>query len=298
MQMTFATWPSALARWQTRRVIQLLQAAHPGIECREYILPMTEDHEIRTPIPETGSKGIFPHELEKAILTGKADAAVHSLKDLSFKGTPGLVVAAIPEREAAFDVLVSAQGWLLSSLPGEARIGTSSLRRSAQLLVRRPDLKIAPLHGDVNARLEKVLRGEFDAIVLAQAGLIRLGYREYISEVLSLEVMLPAPGQGALVVLSRSEDVRTQELLASIHEPITAAAVYAERTFAFHIGSGCSLPVAAYAEKTNGTIILTGAVISPDGTQAIRLTAVDRDPHTLGRRLAELVLERGAAVIL
>jgi hydroxymethylbilane synthase len=155
-----------------------------------------------------------------------------------------------------------------------------------------------PLRGNVDSRVRKVLNGEYDAIVLAQAGLIRLGLQAHISEVFPLDVMLPAPGQGALAVQCRADDAETLELLATIHDPITAAAVEAERAFLEGLGGGCSLPVAAFAQKNNGTIILTGAVISADGKQAIRLSAVDKEPNQLGKRLAEIVLERGAAELL
>jgi hydroxymethylbilane synthase len=298
MQLSFATRPSALARWQTARVIQLLQTAHPGLECSEYLITTTGDRVLDRSLPEIGGKGLFTRELEEALLSGKVHAAVHSLKDLPTDGTLGIVIAAIPERESAYDVLVSADGQTLSSLPEGARVGTSSPRRTAQLLTRRPDLNILPLRGNVETRLQKVRNGEYDAIVLASAGLTRLGLQAYISEVFPLEVMLPAPGQGALAVQCRADDTKTLELLAAIHDPLTAAAVGAERAFLSGLGGGCSLPIAAFAEKNNGQIILTGAVISPDGKQAIRLSAVDKEPHTLGERLAELVLERGAAELL
>ena len=298
MQLTFATRPSALARWQTARVIQLLQAAHPGLECSEYIITTTGDRVLDRPLPEIGGKGLFTSELEEALLSGKVHAAVHSLKDLPVEDMPGIVVAAIPEREAAFDVLVSADGWTLSNLPEGARVGTCSHRRTTQLLARRPDLTILPLRGNVDTRVRKVLNREYDAIVLAQAGLTRLGLEAHISEVFPLDVMLPAPGQGALAVQCRADDTETLELLAAIHDPATADEVDAERAFLSSLGGGCSLPVAAFAQKNNGQIILTGAVISMDGTQAIRLSAVDSEPQKLGERLADLVLERGAADLL
>lgn len=298
MPLTFATRPSALARWQTARVIQLLQAAHPGLECNEYVITTTGDRVLDRPLPEIGGKGLFTSELENALLSGEVDAAVHSLKDLPVDDTPGILVAAIPEREAAHDVLVSADGWTISNLPEGARVGTCSTRRTAQLLARRPDLTILPLRGNVDSRVKKVLNGEYDAIVLAQAGLTRLGLQAHISEVFPLEIMLPAPGQGALAVQCRADDIQTLELLAAIHDPLTAAAVSAERAFLSSLGGGCSLPVAAFAEKNNGQIILTGAVISADGKQAIRLSAVDKEPHQLGERLAGLVLERGASELL
>jgi hydroxymethylbilane synthase len=271
---------------------------YPDLECTEHIITTTGDRELDRPLPEIGGKGLFTSELEEALLSGKVDAAVHSLKDLPVEDTPGLVIAAIPEREAAQDVLVTAQGQKLADLPDGARVGTCSVRRTAQLLARRPDLTILPLRGNVDSRVRKILSGEYDAIVLAQAGLTRLGLQSYIGEVFPLDVMLPAPGQGALAVQCRADDEETLDLLASIHDPFTGAAVQAERAFLSGLGGGCSLPVAAFAQKNNGAIILTGAVISPDGKQAIRLSAVDQDPHKLGQRLADLVLERGAANLL
>jgi hydroxymethylbilane synthase len=298
MQLTFATRPSALARWQTARVIQLLQASHPGLECSQYVITTTGDRVLDRPLPEIGGKGFFTAELEEALLSRKVQAAVHSLKDLPVEDSPGLALAAVPERESARDVLVSAQAWTLSDLPEGARVGTSSLRRAAQLLARRPDLIILPLRGNIDTRVRKVLDGEYEAIVLAEAGLTRLGLRAHVREVFPLEVMLPAPGQGALAVQCRADDAESIALLAAIHDPITMAEVRAERAFLAGLGGGCSLPVGAFAEKEDDTIILTGGVISPDGKQAIRLSAVDNDPNRLGERLADLVLERGAAGLL
>src|SRR5687768_1792718 len=222
MNLIFATRPSALARWQTAHVIRLLQNAWPRLECTEHLIKTTGDRILDRPLPEIGSKGLFTSELENALLSGKVHAAVHSLKDLPVEDTPGIVIAAIPEREAAFDVLVSADGWTISNLPEGARVGTCSLRRTAQLLARRPDLTILPLRGNVDSRVRKVLSGEYDAIVLAQAGLTRLGLQTHISEVFSLDVVLPAPGQGALAVQCRVDDLETLELLAAIHDPLTA----------------------------------------------------------------------------
>ena len=298
MKLIFATRPSALARWQTAHVIRLLQGAWPALECSEHIITTAGDRILDRPLPEIGGKGVFTSELEAALLSGEVDAAVHSLKDLPVEDTAGIIVAAIPERESAFDVLVSAKGQTFANLPEASRVGTCSLRRSSQLLARRQDLVILPLRGNVDTRLRKVLNGEYDAIVLAYAGLARLGLQAHITETFPLDVMLPAPGQGALAVQCRADDEETIKLLAAIHHPITAAAVDAERAFLSGLGGGCALPVGAFAQKNNGKIILTGAVISTDGKQAIRLSAVDKDPHELGERLAGLVLERGAADLL
>jgi len=298
MRLTFATRPSALARWQTAHIIRLLQNMWPDLECSEHIITTTGDRVLDRPLPEIGGKGLFTSELENALLSGEVDAAVHSLKDLPVEDTPGIVIAAIPARESAFDVLVSADGKNLADLSEAASVGTCSLRRTAQLLARRPDLTILPLRGNVDTRLRKVMDGEYDAIVLAYAGLARLGLQAHITETFPLNVMLPAPGQGALAVQCRADDAETIKLLAAIHDPLTAASVNAERAFLAGLGGGCSLPVGAFAQKNNGQIILTGGVISVDGKQAIRLSAVDEDPQALGERLAQLVLERGAADLL
>src|SRR5688572_27819015 len=298
MKLIFATRPSALARWQTTHVIQLLQAAWPGLEFEERIITTAGDRDLDRPLPEIGGKGLFTSELENALLAGEVHAAVHSLKDLPVEQTPGIVVAAVPERESALDVLVSTVGNTLANLPAGARVGTCSTRRTAQILAIRPDPTILPLRGNVDSRVKKVLNGEYDAIVLAYAGVARLGLQEHITETLPLNVMLPAPGQGALAVQCRADDAETLNYLAAIHDPITAAAVDAERAFLAALGGGCSLPIGAYAQKKNEKIILTGGVISLDGKQAIRLSASDQEPHELGERLAQFVLERGAADLL
>src|SRR5687768_688297 len=256
MNLIFATRPSALARWQTAHVIRLLQNAWPALECNEHIITTTGDRVLDRPLPEIGGKGLFTSELENALLSGEVDAAVHSLKDLPVEDTPGIVIAAIPARESAFDVLVSADEKTLADLPEAASVGTCSLRRTAQLLARRPDLTILPLRGNVDTRLRKVMNGEYDAIVLAYAGLARLGLQAHITETFPLNVMLPAPGQGALAVQCRTDDEETIKLLTAIHHPITAASVDAERAFLSGLGGGCSLPVGAFAQKNNGQIIL------------------------------------------
>jgi hydroxymethylbilane synthase len=298
MKLIFATRPSALARWQTQHVIQLLQAAWPGLECEEQVIATTGDRVIDRPLPEIGGKGLFTSELENALLAGKVHAAVHSLKDLPVENTPGIIVAAIPERESAFDVLISTEGKTLANLPEGARVGTCSLRRTAQVLALRPDLNVLPLRGNVDTRIRKVLDGEYDAIILAYAGVARLGLQAHITETLPLNVMLPAPGQGALAVQCCADDLETINYLSAIHHPLTSASVNAERAFLAALGGGCSLPVGAFAQENNGQVILTGGVISADGKQAIRLSAVDKQPKELGERLAQFVLERGAADIL
>jgi len=296
MKLIFATRPSKLARWQTSHVIKLLMAAHPELECEERIITTSGDRIVDRPLPEIGGKGLFTSELEAALRSGEAHVAVHSLKDLPVEDSAGIVTAAIPVREVAFDVLVSNS--TLDQLPPAARVGTCSLRRTAQLLARRPDLTILPLRGNVDTRLRKLKDGEYDAIVLAYAGLVRLGLDSHIAETFSLETMLPAPGQGALAIQCRADDEATRGLLASLHDSTTADSVSTERSFLSALGGGCSMPIAAYAEKIEDQILLTGAVISPDGKRSIRLTASGTDPKELGHLLARFVLERGGADIL
>lgn len=298
MTLIFATRPSPLARAQTAYVIRLLKAAWPDLACREQVIITKGDRLVDQPLPEIGGEGLFTSELEEALLSGQVDVAVHSLKDLPVEETPGTIIAAVPARDSAFDVLLSANGQALASLPEAARVGTSSPRRAAQLLACRPDLTILPLRGNMDARVRKLMSGEYDAIVLASAGLTRLGLQAHITETLPLDVMLPAPGQGALALQCRAQDMETLGLLAAIHDPITFASVTAERAFLAGLGGGCSLPIGAFAQKNNGQIILTGGVISSDGKRAIRLSAVDKEPHELGERLAHFVLERGAADLL
>src|SRR5690349_19437610 len=207
MPLTFAVRPSALAHSQTDSILQLLKAAYPAFAHIEIVIAPTSEPGDDHLLPELDGRRVFTRELEESLLAGRVDAAVHSFTDLPEESTPGLVVAAIPQRETVCDVLVSTEGWTLSALPGGTRVGTNSQRRAAQLLAQRPDLMILPVSGEADVRVKQLLNDEYDALVLAQADLIRLGLQEYISEVFSLEVMLPGPGQGALAVQCRAEDI-------------------------------------------------------------------------------------------
>jgi hydroxymethylbilane synthase len=296
--LVFATRPSDLARWQTGYVIQLLQAAWPGLSCQQEVITTSGDRILDKPLPEIGGKGLFTQELEAELLSGRVDAAVHSLKDLPVADSPGLIVGSIPARADARDVLISAQGYTLKTLPQGAHLGTSSLRRSAQLLALRPDLQIASLRGNVNTRVRKALQGQYDAIVLASAGVTRLGLDQYISEWLSFDIMLPAPGQGALAVQCRAEDAEVLKILAGIEDPATRTAVQAERAFLEGLGGGCSLPVAAYARSEAGRLHLDGLVASLDGKRLIRLAGQGDDPISLGKSLARQALAQGAGDLL
>ena len=294
----FATRPSQLARWQTRHVADALQNAWPGLQFEEKVITTSGDRILDKPLPEIGGKGLFTQELEAALLSGQVQAAVHSLKDLPVEDAPGLVVAAIPGRGEVRDVLVSAKGYTLGNLPEAARVGTSSLRRGAQLLNLRPDLQIQPLRGNVDSRIRKALEGQVDAILLAGAGLLRLGLEAHVSQWLPLEVMAPAPGQGALAVQCRADDLETRRLLAALEDEATRRAVTAERAFLAGLGGGCSLPVAAYAHLDGEGIALRGVVATPDGGRLLRLDGTGVDPHALGLELARQAIQQGAGELL
>jgi hydroxymethylbilane synthase len=300
MKLIFATRPSALARWQTQWVIQALQKAHPGLVCEEKVITTQGDKILDKPLPEIGGKGLFTQELESELLSGAVHCAVHSLKDLPVENPEGLTIGCVPVRAEVRDVLISQNGFRLATLPQNAVVGTSSLRRGAQLLAVRPDLRTESLRGNIDTRVRKALDGQYDAIVLAGAGLMRLGLDKHVTEWLSLDVMLPAPGQGALAVQCRASDQTTLNLLAALEDESTRKAVTAERLFLSGLGGGCAVPVAAYAvvSKRSSVIRLTGLVISEDGVKVIKVIDEGQDPQELGKELAAQALERGASEIL
>lgn len=298
MILRFATRPSALARWQTEWVMAEVQRAWPALECIEAVMVTRGDRELTQPLPKIGGKGLFTQELDLAILEGRVDAAVHSLKDLPINvplgGYTSLVIAAIPERGDARDVLVSHAGYTLETLPPGASVGTSSPRRAAQLLALRPDLHIEMLRGNVDTRLDKAASEQYDAIILAGAGVERLGREEEISQWLPLDTMLPAPGQGALAVQCRADNPAVIEALSSIDHLPTRGAVSAERSFLAGLGGGCALPVAAYAEVQGQMIYLRGLIASPDGKRVLRLEGEGEEAEQVGLALARQALEMGA----
>jgi hydroxymethylbilane synthase len=296
-KLIFATRPSALARWQTRWVINALQNIHRDLICEEKIITTQGDKILDKPLPEIGGKGLFTQELERELLSGALHCAVHSLKDLPVENPAGLTLGCIPLRAEVRDALISARGYTLSTLPANASIGTSSLRRSAQILSIRPDLHTESLRGNVDTRLQKALDGQYSAIILAGAGLIRLGLDGHVTEWLSLDIMLPAPGQGALVVQCRADDQTTLSLLAALEDGSTRKAVTAERAFLNGLGGGCSIPVAAYATSKQ-TITLTGLVALPNGKQMIKVTGEGNDSIQLGKELAQNAIAQGANEIL
>lgn len=293
------TRTSALARWQTQYVIDLLCDAWPELTCETATFETKGDRTLDRPLPEIGGKGLFTAELEQALLIGEIDIAVHSLKDLPVENPSGLTIGAIPRRSAVGDVLISSSAHTLTSLAPGAVVGTSSLRRQAQLLAVRPDLKVLPVRGNVETRMRKAEKGDYDAVVLAAAGLHRLGIRFSASAAIPLSVMLPAPGQGALAVQCRVGDSETRELLSAINHSDALRTTSSERHFLQALGGGCSAPIAAYARSgSDGNIDLRGLIASPSGGTVIRVAGTGSDPKTLAGHLASQALEGGAAAIL
>ena len=292
---------SKLALWQTHHVRDLLQAAWLGLNVEIQIISTTGDQVLDTPLPLIGGKGVFTAELEVALREGVIDAAVHSLKDLPTEFPPGLTVGATPPRVRPDDVLISRQGYQLDTLPPGATIGTSSRRRAAQLLNLRPDLQMADIRGNVPGRIAKGLAedGPYDAIILAYAGLDRLGLLGAASQVLLLDQMLPAPGQGALGIQCRDE-AESLALLAPLNDNSTNAAVTAERSFLSGLGGGCAMPIAAYATEEAGRLHLTGRVSSADGQNQIDVQGdgLPDEAWQLGNSLAHEALSQGAAELL
>ncbi len=295
--LIFATRPSALARWQTRWVIEALQDLHPGLTCEEKVITTQGDRVLDRPLPEIGGKGLFTQELEAELRSGAVQCAVHSLKDLPVGDSAGLVIGCIPPRAEVRDALVSAHYASMDALPRGAVVGTSSLRRSAQLLAARPDLHTASLRGNVDTRVRKAASGQFDAIILAGAGLVRLGLAEHVRQYVPLEVMLPAPGQGALAVQCRADDRGTLRLLQALENMATRKAVTAERAFLEGLGGGCAVPVAAFAEADDA-VSLRGLVASPDGKRVIHVQMAGPEPEQLGSEAAQRAIAEGASEIL
>lgn len=304
-RLRMGTRGSALARWQTDYIAARLQEAWPGLEIEITVLHTQGDRILDKPLPMIGGKGLFTAELEAALHAGEIDLAVHSLKDLPTEITPGLAIGAIPERAPVHDVLVSRSGRRLAELPPGAVVGTSSRRRAAQIRHRYPYLEMADIRGNVDTRVRKALDpdGPYDAIVLARAGIERLAHGDVITEVLDLGVMLPAPGQGALAVQCR-DDQLLRTLLAPLDHAVTRAAVEAERGFLAGLGGGCSVPIAALAvvEEGEGGVILRlqARVTALDGTSQVEVAAQGNlsDAQALGERLAKTALDEGAAVLL
>lgn len=299
-EIRIATRKSALALWQAEYVKARLEQAHPGLVVT--LVPMVSrgDKLLDSPLSKIGGKGLFVKELETALLENEADIAVHSMKDVPMDFPEGLGLFCICEREDPRDAFVSNTYASLDALPAGSVVGTSSLRRQAQLLTRRPDLQIRFLRGNVNTRLAKLDAGEYDAIILAAAGLIRLGFEERITSAITVEDSLPAGGQGAVGIECRSADKAIHELLAPLHHADTADRVTAERALNKHLNGGCQVPIACYAVLEGDQLWLRGLVGQPSG--GLLLVADARAPRgaaqTLGVQVAEVLLGQGADAIL
>ena len=300
-RLRLGTRGSALARWQTDHVVGLLTTAWPALMWEVTVFHTQGDRVLDTPLPLLGGKGVFTADLETALNGGHIDLAVHSLKDLPTEMSAGLALGAVPRRAEATDVLVSRTGSILETLPQGATVGTSSSRRAAQLLHRRPDLRILDVRGNVDTRIRKALAadGPYDALILAYAGLARLGRTDVITQVFPIDVMLPAPGQGALGIQCRDETAALT-VLAPLDHAQTRQAVDAERAFLARLGGGCAVPVAAYATSSYGQLELRGRVTALDGSKQIDifLSGPEAEAISLGTRLAEMALAQGAAEIL
>lgn len=299
-EIRIATRKSALALWQAEYVKSALEQAHPGL--RVSLVPMVSrgDKLLDAPLAKIGGKGLFVKELETALLENEADIAVHSMKDVPMDFPEGLGLFCICEREDPRDAFVSNRFDSLDALPAGSIVGTSSLRRQAQLLARRPDLRIHFLRGNVNTRLAKLDAGEYDAIILAAAGLIRLGFEVRIRSSISVDDSLPAGGQGAVGIECRTADAEVHALLAPLHHRDTAVRVNAERALNKRLNGGCQVPIACYAVLEGDQLWLRGLVGQPDGGQLLR--AESRAPadeaEQLGVRVAEDLLGQGAETIL
>lgn len=300
-RIRIGTRGSRLARWQSEWVADALKRQHPGLVVELVTIKTEGDRDRNTPLAAIGGVGLFTKEIQRALMEGTVEVAVHSLKDLPTEGPPGLVLGAVPPREVRADALVAPVHRTLDALPPGARVGTSSLRRRALLLHARPDLVVADLRGNVETRLKAALEGGLDAVVLAEAGLNRLGLANQITERLGPPTFLPAVGQGALGIECRADDEATRALLAPLDDPATHRAIRAERACLAELGGGCSLPLGAWTRlEEDGRLRLDAVVLDPDGRERIMADANGPadEPEALGRRVAGLLRDFGADQIL
>lgn len=300
-KITIGTRSSKLALWQAEYIADCLHRQYPDLTVELMHITTKGDKILDVPLAKIGGKGLFTKELETAMLEGKIDLAVHSLKDMPTTLPEGLALAAITKRFDCGDALVSPMYKTLENLPQGAKVGTSSLRRRAQLLHARPDLDIRSLRGNVNTRLRKLDEEHFDAIVLAVAGLKRLGFGDKITQVISPQICLPAVGQGALAIETRAADSEIRQMLAFLHDDKTSDAAVAERAFLASVEGGCQVPVGVYAQVNKNNNLTVEAVIgSIDGKTLIRdsLSGKRKDADKLGRNLAETILQNGGLAIM
>jgi hydroxymethylbilane synthase len=298
--LRIGTRGSRLALWQANYVRDQLQTRTPELSIDLLEIQTAGDRVREVPLSQIGGDGVFTKEIERALLAGEVDVAVHSLKDLPTTDVPGLVLAAVPPRGPAGDVFVSRKHRSFATLPPGARVGTSSIRRRAQLLHRRPDLNLVNLRGNVETRLRKLDEQDLDAIILAEAGLVRLQLQEAITEILDAAWMLPAVGQGALGLQCRSEDRSSIALIQQLNDLPTRQAVFAERALLRGLGGGCQVPIGAATVIQGQTLTLHGAVLPSDGTRRIegQVSGPIASSEELGRQLAGQLLAQGARELL
>lgn len=298
--LKIATRQSPLALWQAEHIKARLQALHPGLTVELVKFVTQGDKILDTPLAKIGGKGLFVKELENALLDGRADLAVHSMKDVPMDLPDNLTLAVICERENPFDAFVSNQYLTLDDLPQGARLGTSSLRRKSQIQAYRPDLTIIDLRGNVGTRLGKLDDGEYDAIILAAAGLKRLQLESRIKQILPADLSLPAVGQGALGLECRSNDQAVLTLIAPLSDPATNICIRAERAFNRTLQGGCQVPIAGFAVLENNQLTMQGRVGSPDGQQLLKaeISGAPEQAEQLGQQLAQRLLEQGAGELL
>ena len=298
--LRIATRKSPLALWQAEHVKTRLMQAHEGLQVELVTFTTQGDKILDTPLAKIGGKGLFVKELEMAILEGKADIAAHSIKDVPMDFPEGLFLSTILEREEPCDAFVSNQYDSVQNLPQGAVVGTCSLRRKSQLLSKRPDLKIKDLRGNVNSRLEKLDKGDYDAIILACAGLVRLEMANRIKQRISSSWILPAVGQGAVGLEARKDDKETLELISVLHHEDTADRVTAERALNKRLKGGCQVPIASYAMLDGDTLHLQALVGEPDGSLIVQgdISGHRSEGEQLGAKLADDLLSRGAKEIL
>jgi hydroxymethylbilane synthase len=297
--LRIGTRGSALALWQAKSISAALREK-AGIESEIVIIKTTGDKFQQASVSQIGAKGVFIKELEDALLEEGIDLAVHSMKDVPAEMPIGLTIAAMGKREDVRDALLSSNRATLEALPREARVGTSSLRRQSQLLHARRDLQMRELRGNVDTRIAKLRRGDYDAIVLAKAGLDRLGLSAQISQVLPHDVSLPAAGQGAIGIEARAGDIATLRVLATLEDAETRSAVTAERAALAALGGGCQVPIGAWARMENGKLALDVAVLSPDGSQRVweKDAGGPEEAEAIGKRVAEKLIANGATALL
>lgn len=300
-KITIGTRSSKLALWQAEYIADCLRRQYPGLEVTLLHITTKGDKILDVPLAKIGGKGLFTKELETAMLDGRIDLAVHSLKDMPTALPDGLVLTAVTKRLDCGDALVSPVYKTLDNLPKGAKVGTSSLRRKAQILNARPDLNICSLRGNVNTRLRKLEEEHFDAVVLAVAGLKRLGFGDKITQIIPQEICLPAVGQGALAIETREDDAEIRQMLAFLHDDKTTDATKAERAFLASVEGGCQVPVGVYAKAyDDGGLCIEAVIGSVDGRTLIRdkITGRREDAVKLGQKLAEIILSRGGLAIM